>query len=385
MIVVLLTAWISLALAGSAMLSYDRIVQKKTLSEEMKILSQVVALRSAAALSFGDQKNALANLNTLKVSGSVRFSCMYDAGGKVFVKLGYDDCPTVIQPDGEYFSEDYLDVFQSVTLNGDIIGRVFIRSSLEQLDYRLQQQLIGSVVVLFISLCIAFALTARLQRKIYRPIIDLGEVAAQVSNNNNYTIRAKVHSEDELGEAVKAFNNMLHQIEQDKKELLQLAYYDPLTLLPNRRMFSEKIKSALENSAQNHKSKIALIFMDVDKFKQINDTLGHDIGDLYLVEFSKRLKEALPDTATAFRLGGDEFTIIQDDVIDKADVIKTAEAIYKEIAAPLNVAGQALTMSVSLGIVISNGNDTAISIMKNADIALYRAKDAGRGNYQFYS
>lgn len=384
-VVVLLTAWISLALAGSAILTYDRIVQKRTLGEEMIILSQVIALRSAAALSFGDQKNALANLNTLKVSGSVRFACMYDAEEKVFVKLGYEECPIKIKPDGKYFEEKYLDVFQSVIRNNEVIGQVFIRSDLEQLDYRLQQQLIGSVIVLFISLCIAFTLTARMQRQIYRPIIHLGKVAAQVSNNNNYAIRARVESEDEFGEAVKAFNNMLHEIEQDKKELLQLAYFDPLTQLPNRRMFSEEIKFALETVVSRKNERVALIFMDVDKFKQINDSLGHDIGDIFLVEFAKRLQLALPKTATAFRLGGDEFTVIINNIHDKAEVIKTAEAIYKAIATPLEVAGQTLAMSVSLGIVISDGKDTPISIMKNADIALYRAKDAGRGNYKFYT
>jgi len=386
---VLLTASIGLTLASGASLSYDRIMQKQALAEEMQILSQVVALRSAAALSFGDQKNALANLNTLKVSSSVRFACMYDADGKTFVKVGrgelHYECPTLLKADGEYFEQDYLDVFQSVTRNNEIIGQVFIRSGLEQLDDRLQQQLIVSVVVLIISLCIAFALTARMQRQIYRPIIQLGKVAAQVSNNNNYAIRASVENDDEFGGTVKAFNDMLHEIEQDKKDLLQLAYYDPLTHLPNRRMFSEKMKLTLDNAAKNKNSKVALIFMDVDKFKQINDTLGHDIGDIFLIEFSKRLQAALPDTATAFRLGGDEFTVIQNDVLDKADIIKTAEAVYKEIAPELQVAGQNLTMSASLGIVISDGNDTPITMMKNADIALYRAKDAGRGNYQFFS
>ena len=385
----LLTASIGLTLASGASLSYDRIMQKQALAEEMQILSQVVALRSAAALSFGDQKNALANLNTLKVSSSVRFACMYDADGKTFVKVGrgelHYECPTLLKADGEYFEQDYLDVFQSVTRNNEIIGQVFIRSGLEQLDDRLQQQLIVSVVVLIISLCIAFALTARMQRQIYRPIIQLGKVAAQVSNNNNYAIRASVENDDEFGGTVKAFNDMLHEIEQDKKDLLQLAYYDPLTHLPNRRMFSEKMKLTLDNAAKNKNSKVALIFMDVDKFKQINDTLGHDIGDIFLIEFSKRLQAALPDTATAFRLGGDEFTVIQNDVLDKADIIKTAEAVYKEIAPELQVAGQNLTMSASLGIVISDGNDTPITMMKNADIALYRAKDAGRGNYQFFS
>jgi len=387
-VVVLLTAAIGLTLAGSASLSYDRIMQKKALAENMQILTQVIAMRSAAALSFGDAQNALANLETLKVSKSIRLACMYGLDGNVFVKTSQGKenqvCPSTLQEDGEYFEGNYLDVFQSITRNETVIGAVFLRSGLEELDKRLQQQLMASVVVLIISLCIAFALTARMQRRIYHPIIELGKVAAQVTNNNNYSIRASVESDDEFGKTVRAFNNMLYEIELDKKELTRLAYYDPLTKLPNRRMFSERIELALENTAREKDSKVALIFMDVDRFKKVNDTLGHDIGDLLLKEFSRRLQAALPETATAFRLGGDEFTVILNGVANETEVVAIADAILEEFSSPLLVAGETLTISASLGVVLSDGNDTVNSIMKNADIALYRAKDAGRGKYQFF-
>lgn len=387
-VVVLMTATIGLTLASGALLSYDRINMKATLSQEMQILSKVVALRSAVALSFSDEKNARANLNTLKVRKNIRLACMYDDTGTVFVKVSQGthdlECPNNERRGGRFFNGGYLDVYEVIERNGEIIGHVFIRASLEELDERLVKQLVVSVAVLFGSLCLAFALTSRLLRQIYLPIVQLGNVAKQITKNNNYSIRARTKNEDELGETVNAFNNMLNQIEKDKEQLTHLAYYDTLTKLPNRRMFSERIELALENAARENDGKVALIFLDLDRFKQINDELGHDIGDLLLKEVGRRLNSAIPKSATAFRLGGDEFTVIQNDIVTEKDIIGTAEAIFDAFSPPLLGAGRKLKISASLGVVISAGNDTANSIMKNADIALYHAKDAGRSNYKIY-
>jgi len=387
-VVVLLTATIGLTLASVALLSYDRIKRKATLSEELQILSQVVSLRSAVALSFGDVNNARANLDTLKVRKNIRLACLYDDTGSVFVTVsqGTHDlsCPIDDIRSGQYFVGDFLDVYQTVERNGNVIGHVYIRSGLEELNERLVQQSFVSVAVLFFSLCMAFGLTSRLQRHIYLPIIQLGNVAKEITKNNNYSMRAHTQNEDELGDTVNAFNNMLNEIESDKEQLTELAYYDPLTKLPNRRMFTERIDFALENAARVGGSNLALIFLDLDKFKLVNDELGHDIGDLLLKEVGKRLSAAIPEDATAFRLGGDEFTIIQINIESENDIIQTANAVFNEFAPVLIGAGKELQISASMGIVISSGNDTANSIMKNADVALYHAKDAGRGNYKIY-
>lgn len=387
-VVVLLTATIGLTLASGALLFYDRVNMKATLSEEMQILSQVVSLRSAVALSFGDEKNARANLNTLKVRKNIRLACMYDDKGKVFVSISQNspnaNCPSNELLWGHFFNGDYLDVYETITRNDETIGHLFIRASLEELNERLVQQLVVSVSVLIGSLLLAFGLTSRLLRQIYLPIVQLGNVAKEITKNNNYSIRARTKNEDELGDTVNAFNNMLNQIEKDKEKFTQLAYYDTLTKLPNRRMFTERIDLALENAAREKDGKTALIFLDLDRFKQVNDELGHDIGDLLLREVGRRLNAAIPETATAFRLGGDEFTVIQNDIASDDDIIETAESIFREFSPPLLGAGRKLKISASLGIVVSSGNDTSNSIMKNADIALYHAKDAGRSNYKIY-
>jgi diguanylate cyclase (GGDEF)-like protein len=212
--------------------------------------------------------------------------------------------------------------------------------------------------------------------------VQLGEAAKKITEHNNFSLRAQKFNDDEVGDAIDAFNAMLGKIEQDKEELTRLAYYDPLTKLANRRMFSERLVFALEN-ARRSGDRMGLLFLDLDKFKVVNDELGHDIGDLLLKAAAKRLETALPETATAFRLGGDEFTVLQVGATEQS-MEATAKKILHNFAEPLILAGKQLSISSSIGIAISDGNDNVSSIMKSADVALYRAKDAGRSNYQFF-
>src|SRR5690606_201078 len=219
-------------------------------------------------------------------------------------------CPDSPRPQGNYFVEDTLAVYQPILLNGRQIGSVMVVTGLEDLNRRLRGQILVSIGVLTLSLITAFLLTQRLQRAIYNPITQLGEAARRITENNNFAIRVQKRDDDEVGDAIDAFNAMLAKIEQDKEELTRLAYYDPLTKLANRRMFSERLVFALEN-ARRSGDQMGLLFLDLDKFKVVNDELGHDIGDLLLKSVAKRLENAIPETATAFRLGGDEFTVLQ--------------------------------------------------------------------------
>ena len=387
-VVVLLTSTIGLLFTGFGVLTLDRIKQKEILAEELSILARVIASRSAAALSFRDQIRAKDNLSSLLVRESVVVACMYDVNGVIFSEVSRQQteqsrCPDSPTKSGAYFSEDgFLEVHQSIDLNGLSIGSVIVRTSLIDLDRRLQSQILLSVGILILSLITAFLMTQRLQRAIYEPIVELGNVANKITEHNNFSIRAKTTNEDEIGDAIAAFNSMLNKIEADKEELTRLAYYDPLTKLANRRMFSERLVFALEN-ARRSGERMGLIFLDLDKFKVVNDELGHDIGDLLLKAAAKRLDASLPSTATAFRLGGDEFTVLQVSVAE-TDLEQTAQAILEKFAEPLILAGKQLSFSSSMGIAISSGNDNVSSIMKRADVALYQAKDAGRSNYKLY-
>jgi len=164
-----------------------------------------------------------------------------------------------------------------------------------------------------------------------------------------------------------------------------LAYYDALTGLPNRTLLQDRLGKALAG-ARRQKCKIALLFLDLDSFKIINDSLGHSVGDLLLQEVAERLKKWGREQDTVARLGGDEFLITLTQVKDLADVAVAAERLMDAMTAEFVVQGHSLNVSCSIGVSIfpEHGTDCE-TLIKNADAAMYGAKDSGRNNFRFFA
>jgi diguanylate cyclase (GGDEF)-like protein len=169
------------------------------------------------------------------------------------------------------------------------------------------------------------------------------------------------------------------------ESLQHLAYHDSLTALPNRGFFSKLLNHGI-SQAQRHKKTLAVLFIDLDRFKYINDTLGHEAGDALLQEVARRLKGALRESDTVARLGGDEFVVLVEDVGDKSAMGVVAHKILTALLRPFVTLGQEFHVTASIGISFypSDGPDER-SLMKHADIAMYRAKAEGKNNFQFYS
>ncbi len=169
-----------------------------------------------------------------------------------------------------------------------------------------------------------------------------------------------------------------------EQRLAYLAHYDPLTDLPNRVLFRERLNRA-QHRANRHASMIALLFLDLDHFKDINDTLGHDAGDQLLQVVAKRLKNCVRAEDSIAHLGGDEFTIILEDIAHKQDAANIAQKIVEEMAEAFLLNGKDVFVSASIGIAIYPGDGQSPELLiKHADMALYAAKEKGRGNYQFF-
>jgi diguanylate cyclase (GGDEF)-like protein/PAS domain S-box-containing protein len=173
---------------------------------------------------------------------------------------------------------------------------------------------------------------------------------------------------------------------QEQRELLtHQAHYDSLTQLPNRTLFHDRLQMSIEK-CKRHSSKLALFFIDLDHFKQINDTLGHAYGDEALKEAAKRLTSVLRAQDTLARLGGDEFTIIIDELHLAQDSSKLAQKLLDQFSMPFRLNTHDFYLSCSIGISIYPDDDTSASnLLKYADNAMYKAKDEGRNNFQFYS
>lgn len=167
-------------------------------------------------------------------------------------------------------------------------------------------------------------------------------------------------------------------------EITQLAYYDPLTGLPNRRLLEERLSEALL-AAGRSRSRLALIVLDCDNFKAINDSHGHGVGDRVLVTVAERLRHSVRESDMVSRLGGDEFVILLPD-LGRADAIEiVAEKILHAMEGPMLVEGLSLSVGVSMGIALfPRDGETASALTQTADGALYRAKQAGRNTYRFH-
>ena len=218
---------------------------------------------------------------------------------------------------------------------------------------------------------------------------DDNELASQAlqSGAQDYLVKGQIDRstlERSIRYAIER-NRLLEQLEESKRLQRHLAYHDALTILPNRHLLHDRLQQALAQSKRSGKL-AALLFLDLDGFKRINDTLGHGIGDLLLKSVAKRLKTTVRQVDTVARLGGDEFTIVLLEINHAQDAKDVAQKILKVISQPYKIEEHELFVTASVGISIypDDGSDIE-SLIRKADIAMYRAKGQGKNNYQVYN
>jgi diguanylate cyclase (GGDEF)-like protein/PAS domain S-box-containing protein len=164
-----------------------------------------------------------------------------------------------------------------------------------------------------------------------------------------------------------------------------LAYYDHLTGLPNRGLYVDRLQQAMR-AADRENRMVAILFIDLDQFKTINDSLGHDAGDILLKEAAQRLQSCVRASDTVARWGGDEFSLVLHDVKNIENVNVVAEKLIEHFSKPFNIVNKNLFVTASIGIILYPLDDSSVdSLLKNADAAMYYAKETGRNNYQFYN
>ncbi len=209
-----------------------------------------------------------------------------------------------------------------------------------------------------------------------------------LAKSGNYIdVEAKVNSIFGPSGIVKNLVLVMRDITERKKTeqtIYHLAYHDTLTELPNRRLFMDCLRKEV-NQANSVRSQLAVMFVDVDRFKHINDSYGHEIGDLILIETAKQIKECLHSTGLVARIGGDEFTILLTNVSDTEEVETIAQRIKDSFQVPIESGGKVYNLSCSIGISLfpSDGKDVD-ELLKRADMALYAVKEQGRNGYLFF-
>ncbi len=222
-----------------------------------------------------------------------------------------------------------------------------------------------------------------LTRGIVKPIEALTE-GTDAIGQGNLEHRIAIQSDDELGRLAAAFNRMAENRQQSEEALRNLAHHDPLTQLPNRALFHERLTEALDTGGRVNRM-VAVHFLDLDHFKDVNDTLGHPAGDLLLQQVSERLKACLRKSDTVARLGGDEFAVIQTNLVDDSGITVLAERMVEALTTPFDLGDERVHTGTSVGITVFPQDGTvADNLLKNADQALYRAKQEGRAKYRLF-
>ncbi len=413
-LIVMLICGITLLLATIAFSVSDRLAARKTLTYIVSSQATIVGQNAAPALTFLDQTAAREVLSGLALQKHIEVARLYDVENHLFAEYtlsaGEQSEDSQIGSNVTLnFVGNLLELYQPVYLEDEQIGTLYVRANLDTLGNRIGSYSSIAFLVLAGLLALTWMLTSRMHRTISKPVNHLVDVARQVTRNNDYSVRAEKMSDDELGELVEGINLMLEQIQSRDTQLADyaaeleqrvaartadlealteqfrhLAYHDELTGLPNRALFVDRLKKSIA-SCERKKSKLAVMFLDLDKFKVINDTLGHAVGDHLLTEVAQRIRHCLRGEDTVARMGGDEFTILVNDLTDIDAAGDVAGKIVAALQQPMVVNNHCLQISASVGIsIFPDDTDQADKLMTFADGAMYQAKLVGRNCYHFY-
>ena len=302
------------------------------------------------------------------------------------------------------WSPQVMDVSEAISIGNERIGGVRvgfslaeIRASEERAAGNLNSRLLelgrrhmGWFVLLLAALAaVCIGIAWYVQRTLVRPIRQLADAAKAIGIGDYDAKQLVSERQDEVGELVRAFSDMNDNIARHDRDVRRMAYTDALTGLTNRLAFRESLDHRLM-MLRGAGRQLALLFADIDDFKRVNDTLGHEAGDEVLLQFANRIKGTVErlggDEALLARFGGDEFVILIQDGDVRAAATQLAEALVKELGQPLVVEGRQVFLGTSIGITLFPEDASgATALMKNGDIAMYQAKVAGKNCYRFYS
>ncbi|NUO09596.1 MAG: EAL domain-containing protein [Candidatus Brocadia sp.] len=269
--------------------------------------------------------------------------------------------------------------------NPEIIGYVQLGLSLENLQKRIHQFLISTLAFTIFFIIVGVVLTLFLTKRITSPIKNLSLVTKKISEGI-LEQQIDIYTNDEISDLAGTINHMLGRLRVYRDQLRHAAFHDPLTNLPNRNLFVERLERLIEHGKRNTNCAFSVLFLDLDRFKIVNDSLGHLIGDKLLVLIAQKLRECLRKSDTVARFGGDEFAILLDNVDDDFNAKFVAERILETLKEPFFLDGHRIVVSASIGIVLKGEfYNCPEDILRDADTTMYRAKRLGKARYTIFN
>jgi len=388
---------------------------------EARSMTNVVARSLEKQFDFFDLSEIEGILGSVRKGKNVKQVLAVDPGHTFFLDgdpqtpeiLAFEDVPEQIEAlktSKAQFSVagDTITVAEPLVRGGDVIGSVMIRYQNPGFDEVMlpiiRSNLFSSIPILLFGLLIAGVLV----RQITTPLLRLSNAAKEVADGN-LEVKIPINGPNEVSHLGVAFSTMLEKLRQNIGQIYELAYVDRTTQLPNREFFRKELSRAIRRVTRQ-KTTGALLFVDLDGFKKVNDMHGHDVGDILLQQFSERLATVLraedligfktvhevdaemeeensgKNRQMLARLGGDEFTVLLSELREATDAATVAQRIIDAVSEPFTVGEITVTIGASVGIAIfpQDGSDYQ-TILKSADMAMYQAKDEGKNTYRYFS
>ncbi len=391
----LLTSSIVSITLMAAFLGYDSVSARAQLQNRLASLADIVGQNSAAALVFDDRAAAVEVLQALRAESSVISACLYQSSGQLFAQYGrrdgVRDCPERVR-DERTDKPGFLGVTRTIARQGDVAGTLFLQSDLHEIARRWRHLLLVTAWMLLVALLVGGVAGSLLQRRISRPVRALATAMQQVTDRHDFSARVEAWGFDEIARLGAGFNSMLEELQRqagEKKafaaQLQRQALNDDLTGLPNRRLLSDRLRHALA-FAGRQQLQVALVYIDLDGFKLVNDSLGHAIGDLLLRQVALRLQSRVRESDTVARLGGDEFAVVISGAQAGDDAAQLAAALLEVLAPAFLVEGHEIAIGASIGISLFPKNGaTPLLLLQQADSAMYAAKKIGKNRMVYFS
>ena len=383
-------ALVSTATVTIVFSAYEITSAKEEQIESLGSLSKMLSPNITTALMFDDLDAVQELINPILIRSDVISIMVTSMTGEELV---------IAQSEDEDM-EQSIEVSTPLQLDMHDYGILKIRANNSYIQDRITFYFKFIMILMVFTFAISLILSLLLRRRFLNPILYLAQTANKITTSHDYSLRAKQLSQDEVGQLTSCFNAMLYNIEQRENslenqvrlrtnelenaniQLQQYAYQDGLTDLPNRRYFYEKLQSLVSIKGM----KFALIFIDLDGFKEVNDSLGHDYGDLLLHQVATRLQSCITTKDTVARLGGDEFTLILEGVNSPDEASKIAEAVKSSLMQSIKVKKETVYVTASIGLTFFPADGLTVEeLVRRADQAMYLSKNKGRNRYEFFS
>lgn len=366
---------------GASIVGYHYL-HEQTLAH-LQSLAQITAIEGQAALVFGDDTASEDVLHAIPINEGVTRAELLDAEGRV--RASVVNTPTnaigrlAAQLEGE-------EVRAAVIADRHRIGEVRLQGGQEPLLRAFFGLIAADILIVTCIGLLSLVVVRRNTRRISNPLTQLRALMQRATEHQDFTQRAPAADIAEVDDLRMQFNGLLDEIVQrdqalraNNQVLRRLAFHDPLTGLPNRTMFEPALSATLSECSA-HGSKAALLFLDLDSFKAINDTFGHDIGDLLLSAIADRLRVWLPEGAMAARIGGDEFVVLISPLLDWSDrnepaTVRLIHGLRSTLERPLRTPKCVIHPGVSIGVAVyPDTASSAEAMLQSADKSMYQMK-----------